>query len=102
MADTIRVWTHPEPLNVEVAPYALEDFQRAYDWKFKGIPVKQRPMSFEAFVAQSVVDSGKKMREYADNQAYNQIEKLVFQSAKLQNITPAEAAQKMGVTLREA
>lgn len=102
MSTAIAVWTHAEPLDVTIEPFALEDFQRAYDWKFKGIPAKQRPMSFAAFVQQSVVDAGKKMREYADTQAYNQIEKLVFQSAKIQNITPLEAASKMGVTLRES
>lgn len=96
------VWTHAEPLTVEIPQFSLEDFQKAYDWKYRGIPVKQRPMSFEAFVTQSILDGGKKQAEYVDNQAYNAMEKLCFQRAKLENISPLEAAGKMGFQLKES
>lgn len=99
---TPKVWSHESALTIVVEPFALEDFQKAYDWKYRGLTLKQRPMSFEAFVAQSVIDGGKKLAEYVELQAYKKMEALCFQSAKLQNITPQEAAEKMGFQLKES
>lgn len=90
-----------EAITVEIPAHVVYDFQQLYDWKFKGIPEKQRPMTLQGFITSQISDDGRAHAKYATDAAYRLIERVVFDRAKLLNISPIEAAKQIGVQLRE-
>src|SRR6185369_1728088 len=87
---------------VEVPAHVVFDFQKLYDWKFRGIPEKSRPMTLQGFIESQISDDGRTHAKYAEDSAYRMVEKLVFDHAKLNKIAPHESAAKLGVQLRDA
>lgn len=90
-----------DAVTIEVSSSAVARFHQLFQWETAKIPAKLRP-SFESWLESRVnLHHSKNDEKYAENQANAKLEKLVFQLAIRDNITPHEAAQKYGVQLLE-